>query len=202
MGNTKALSEKLARHRSLWNLEEMDRPLITFRLLMEGMELYHGAATLPDGLLRPDQVDPEAFLPDYDRQWQMHEEMGHDGVYCATPFWKIPWIEAIIGCPIRISGDSIMGRALPGRLRRLQGRGPAPWPKHLDGQAGGVYRGSRRARRRALPRGANPFTGPLGYALGTARAERNTPGLLRPPGPADAALEPVHGYMGGGPPPP
>ena len=110
MGNAEALEKKLARHRALWNVEEVEeteRPLITFRLHMEGMELYRGAATLPDGLLSPQQVCPEAFLPDYDRQWSMHEEMGHDGVFCATPFWKIPWIEAVIGCPIRVSGDSI-----------------------------------------------------------------------------------------------
>ncbi|MBI2843824.1 MAG: hypothetical protein HYX78_10530 [Armatimonadetes bacterium] len=52
-------------------------------------------------------VTAEPFLDDYDRMVREGESIGDDIIRVAEPFWGIPWMEAILGCPIRSSSDSI-----------------------------------------------------------------------------------------------
>ena len=50
------------------------------------------------------------FLPDYERMFQEAEELGQDGFWTGEPFTGIPWMEAILGCPIRAGCESFTSR--------------------------------------------------------------------------------------------
>ena len=62
---------------------------------------------LPDGILRPDDISIEAFLSDCERLYEEHQKLGDDFPFVAAPCTFIPWMEAILGCPIKASGNSI-----------------------------------------------------------------------------------------------
>ena len=56
--------------------------------------------------ITPDMVDPKDFLADIDRLFWEHEQVGDDLIWAATPLIGFPWMEAVVGCPIRASSDS------------------------------------------------------------------------------------------------
>ena len=50
------------------------------------------------------------FLPDYERMFREAEVLGQDGFWTGEPFTGIPWMEAILGCPIRAGRESFTSR--------------------------------------------------------------------------------------------
>jgi hypothetical protein len=42
----------------------------------------------------------EGFLTDCETLYAQHEACGGDFIWSSTPFWGIPWLEAILGCPL------------------------------------------------------------------------------------------------------
>lgn len=64
-------------------------------------------AALPDRELTPEDIDIDAFLLDCDDLYTAHEQMNDDFPFVAAPVVSIPWMEAIMGCPIMCKDNSI-----------------------------------------------------------------------------------------------
>ncbi len=77
------------------------------------LEQYKRTATaLPSsGLIRPEMLGTKQFLKcwlqDMEELFLQHEKVGGDILWPATPFYAIPWMEGIIGCPIYISSGTL-----------------------------------------------------------------------------------------------
>lgn len=77
---------------------------------------YAAAKALPEGRpLTPDDFSAEAYAEDCERLFAIHEACGGDSIWSASAFWGIPWMEAIIGCPIYANhaGGSIYSEVPP-----------------------------------------------------------------------------------------
>ena len=107
------LEERLALHRSFWALEKQPRPLASFRV-GDFFFARHFRAALPllepDKSISPEMLNVSEFLPDYERMFREAEELGQDGFWTGEPFTGIPWMEAILGCPIRAGRESFTSR--------------------------------------------------------------------------------------------
>ena len=91
------------RCRAFWERAQTDRPLLAGWVgSYQAAELYpHGLARLPDGQLRPQDIDFESFRLDYEALYENHRRFDADVPWAAFPVMVLPWVEAIIGCPIR-----------------------------------------------------------------------------------------------------
>lgn len=107
------IEERLALHRTFWAREEQPRPLASFRVgdffFSRHFEAAHGLLE-PDKLITPEMLDVASFLPDYERMYQESEAIGQDGFWAGEPFTGIPWMEAILGAPIRAGRESFTSR--------------------------------------------------------------------------------------------
>lgn len=56
-----------------------------------------------DRPLKPSDFDIDDFVKDCISLYEKHEACGGDFIFSASAFWGIPWIEAMIGCPIYAS---------------------------------------------------------------------------------------------------
>ena len=84
------------------------RPLLGFFVgTYYPLHRYRGAATLPQGMLSPQDVSPAAYLADCDHLHAAHAACPGDLLWTATAFWGIPWLEAAIGCPVEV--DHVTG---------------------------------------------------------------------------------------------
>jgi len=87
---------------------ENPRPLFGCTLGMFTKEHYPRAtAALPDRQLLPEDIDIEAYLADCDDLYLAHEKMNDDFPFVSAPMTSIPWMEAIMGCPIMCKDNSI-----------------------------------------------------------------------------------------------
>jgi DNA-binding FadR family transcriptional regulator len=107
------IEERLALHRAFWAREEQPRPLVSFRVgdffFSRHFKAAHGLLA-PDTSITPEMLDVAAFLPDYERMFQESEAIGQDGFWAGEPFTGIPWMEAILGAPIRAGRESFTSR--------------------------------------------------------------------------------------------
>lgn len=86
----------------------MDRPLLGCNLGMFLDERYpRTAQSLPDRPLEPDDLDEDAFLADCEDLYRRHVALGDDYPYTGCALKFVPWMEAIMGCPIKASLSSM-----------------------------------------------------------------------------------------------
>ncbi len=92
----------LERCDAFWARREMDRPL-----LASWVGSYHianayknGLSQLPEGELNPGDIKFELFRPDYEKLFENDMQVASDVPRAAFPLMVVPWVEAIIGCPI------------------------------------------------------------------------------------------------------
>ncbi len=85
-----------------WLRRENDRPLLGFSLgSYYPLHRYpRGAAKLPEGPVRPEDVVVADYLDDTDHLFDLHEQAGGDLVFSAAPFLGLPWVEASLGCGV------------------------------------------------------------------------------------------------------
>ncbi len=118
--------ELLPRHEAFLRCAKVDRPL-----LGAWLGGYYPAEQFPQGhhawrlgqLLRPADVCFDAFRNDYDTLYRVHEQAEDDFFYVGSPYWGIPWLEAILGCAVRVGETSCwteMGRPSSHDLSRLR----------------------------------------------------------------------------------
>ena len=124
------------RNLAFLNREEVDRPLLacTWGSYFPLEMFPTGAASLPQGYLRPEMINVEAFLPDYERYYQFHQEAPDDVPWVAAPFIGIPWTEAILGCPIAASAETIWSEPFVtdwGQLEGIHYSPENPWVQKL-----------------------------------------------------------------------
>lgn len=171
-------SEIRDRHRAFWRRDPADRPLGTCFLGSRMPEdLYPAARRLPIGRVRPADLDVATFLPDYERRFETHASIGDDSFWADSPFFGIPWAEAIFGCPVYYSGESFWVEPIWEEYPTSE----ADWAAL---RAGGTAEGAEWLAK------LNEFTGAL-VASAAGRFGVTTP-LLR--GPSDLAAA-VRGHV-------
>lgn len=94
---------------NFWNGGDSDRPLISFWIGTFSIpDLYpQSMKLLPDGELHPYQLTFDLFRQDYKDLFEKNLDSKSDIPWAAFPIMTIPWLEAILGCPIIKKGDNI-----------------------------------------------------------------------------------------------
>lgn len=111
--------EQLQRHLAFWRLEETNRPLIGVYLggyLAE--EIYLVAKE--NELLSPTQLAPEIFIDSLIDHCQTIQNLEQDLVMPLQPISSVPWLEGMLGCPIRVQAQSVWAEAIIIRGERLE----------------------------------------------------------------------------------
>jgi hypothetical protein len=92
-----------------WRRQDVDRPLLAGWVgTYQAPDLYpNGMSRLPEGKLEPADVRFDLFRPDYEMLYERHWRTGADVPWAAFPVMPLPWMEAIIGCPIYHRGGNI-----------------------------------------------------------------------------------------------
>lgn len=96
-------SELSRRHRAFLDHAPVDRPLLGI-----WVGDYYFTTNYPHGVSRwqpgesilPDRVTFEQFIPDYLALADLHERLGDDFFYVGSAYPGVPWMEAIMGCPV------------------------------------------------------------------------------------------------------
>jgi hypothetical protein len=100
---------KLARHQAFLKREPVDRPLIGSWLFgfFVHQQYPSVAAAMRPGPIRPEDIPIELFLQDVDALWQAYNELDDDYPFSMGAFYGVPWLEAIMGCPVYFTGTNM-----------------------------------------------------------------------------------------------
>jgi hypothetical protein len=102
-------ADKIRRHQAFLNREASDRPLIGNWLF--GFYIHEqyprAAAAMKPGEIKPEDVPIRLFLEDVDALYESYSELNDDYPFSMGAFYGIPWMEAIMGCPIHYSGTTM-----------------------------------------------------------------------------------------------
>jgi hypothetical protein len=127
--NQRDIEAIIKRHRKFWSLEQVDRPL-----LVVPVDIYaptkRFCSTLIADALNPSDVDSAKVMEEYDRMAMMHEEIGDDYLVAAEPVLGVPWLEAMVGCPIHVSSTGAMAAKSvqdPQRIQSIAVSQENPW---------------------------------------------------------------------------
>jgi hypothetical protein len=102
------LEATLKRHAAFWVRGEVDMPLMGTgaNRLYFPLRALRTVLSIEEGLVTPDMIEVGPFLDHIDEQFSSEGLLLGDLFWSAYPSAAIPWMEAILGCPIRISKDS------------------------------------------------------------------------------------------------
>jgi len=102
------LDKKLDRYRTFWRQAPTDRPILGLTLTTDTpMDMLDSIEFPREGALYPDDLDLDVFMKWYEQDFQANQALAGDQFWVAVPFWGIPWLEAILGCQVQISGNAI-----------------------------------------------------------------------------------------------
>jgi len=105
-------TEKLRRHRAFLQQAPTDRPLIGSWLF--GFYVHQQypsvAAAMQPGPIQPEDIPIDLFLQDVDALWAAYNELDDDYPFSMGAFYGVPWMEAIMGCPVFFSGTNLYSR--------------------------------------------------------------------------------------------
>lgn len=126
------LQKKFQRYQLFWEQVQVNRPLIGFSAGgYFPFTSYRAISALADeDVLEAHMLDPEAFWPDYERILKATTPIQDDVVRGAAPFPAIPWMEAMLGCTVRIAPGSIWAEEMClswDELETLQVNESNPW---------------------------------------------------------------------------
>jgi hypothetical protein len=103
---TLEIKEYKKRHLAFWELLEVDRPLLGFAI-GAGSDSWSywqdnkaARALLNRGKIEPTDIYPANFVEDQLKYLKMCEQIEDDIYRTAIPLASIPWMEAILGCPV------------------------------------------------------------------------------------------------------
>ena len=100
---------KAAYHQVFLNREPVDRPLIGSWLF--GFYVHQQypsvAAALEPGPIQPDDIPINLFLQDVDALCEAYAELDDDYPFSMGAFYGVPWMEAIMGCPVHFTGTNM-----------------------------------------------------------------------------------------------
>jgi hypothetical protein len=101
-------ANSLNRHRAWLAMRPTDRPLLACQIGFMVPSMYPRLwDTLPRGSVGPEHIRIDAFLADVEDLFRRYAALGDDMPFVAVPFLGVPWVEAIVGCPI-VCTDSSM----------------------------------------------------------------------------------------------
>lgn len=109
MGFGSNFGKKIDTNRAFYERSHQDRPFYGFQYVgKEWMKTYESSLSSlsHDKVISPDDIDTEGFIRDVDRHIEITEAIGGYSFYSVSPLIYIPWMEAILGCPIVATGDS------------------------------------------------------------------------------------------------
>jgi len=106
------------KHLSFWRREVTDRPLIGFTI-GAGLDSWSywqdnkaARALLGKERIEPQDIEPESFVEDQRRYLELSAQVGDDICRTAMPLASIPWMEAILGCPVVSTGAHLASSPL------------------------------------------------------------------------------------------
>jgi hypothetical protein len=147
-------------------------------------------ALLAKTAIEPQDIHPETFVEDQLRYLEISSEMGDDLCRTAMPLASLPWMEAILGCPVISAGTYLSSRPVgedPDRLGQEPFDPQNPWVQkylefiHVYHQAFGVR----------YPIAQSILRGPSDLACALMGAEKATIALLEQPEAMSGLLERV-----------
>ncbi len=94
--------EKLVeRHRAFLSLADADRPLFGIRRHWDHRPPPFLLQSAGEGaIVQPQDLDPQPFLDWYEIFLEEDARIPDDTFHPAKPYFAIPWMEAILGCPV------------------------------------------------------------------------------------------------------
>ena len=108
-GVIKQVEEKIDGYQKFWNLETVQHPIIGFDV--GGFFPFQWFGALREikekEWLQPEHLIVEKYLEDYTKLYKRSSSVNDDLIKGVSPIPAIPWIEAMLGCPVEISGESI-----------------------------------------------------------------------------------------------
>ena len=137
-GKPKSVEEKIKGYQNFWDLAEVQKPLIGFD--MGGFFPIQWFSALKEikknVFLQPELLIVDNYLDDYTKLYKRSASVNDDLIKGVSPIPAIPWLEAMLGCSVEISGESIWARernADWGVLERLSLEQNNPWlQKYLE----------------------------------------------------------------------
>ena len=184
------------RHLAFWNRSESGLPLTGFTVgagtdSWSYWQYNRAAQTLfQKKTIIPGDIDPAGFVDDQRRYLERSAEIEDDVCRTAIPFASIPWMEAILGCPIHSSGTSLKSKEIfddPASLNPVQFDPANPWiQKYL--QFIDIY---SQAFGDLYPVGQSVIRGPSDLACALLGAENATMALVSEP----EAMRELLGYV-------
>ena len=103
---------KLQRHQAFWDRHNSE-PLLGFSIGDYFVSKRFRAAARLLGEKRkiePEMIDVGSFRNDYLRMFEESGKVTQDAIFTAAPFTGLPWIEAIMGCPVFSTESSFVAR--------------------------------------------------------------------------------------------
>jgi hypothetical protein len=104
-----SLEYRINLHKQFWERTSQKYPIVSFRLGDFFFSRHYKASeslNIEGKLITPEMLVVDAFLPDYERMYQESIEMKQSAFWTAEPYTGIPWMEAILGCPVVAGTDS------------------------------------------------------------------------------------------------
>lgn len=99
--------DTLERYKVFWNRQDTDRPLLGCNIgFFVSHQFLRTMQAIPAGIIKPEDISIDLFLEDCEQLYQTYLKIGDDYPFVGVPFYGVPWMEAIMGCPIKSSPTS------------------------------------------------------------------------------------------------
>lgn len=174
------------RHLAFWQMSESSSPLVGFTV-GAGVDSWSywqynkaAQALFKQETILTGDIDPADFVEDQRRYLESSAQIDDDVCRTAIPLASIPWMEAILGCPVHSSGTSLKSKEIldaPASLKPVEFDPANPWiQKYL--QFIDVY---YQAFEDLYPVGQSVVRGPSDLACALLGAENATMALVMEP---------------------
>jgi len=188
------------RHLDFWQTTNTHRPLIGFTI-GAGLDSwsywqYNQAAQqlFKKEEIKPEDIHPVDFVTDQRNYLNKSRQINDDVCRTAIPLASIPWMEAILGCPLTGSGNSITSREIldsPGSFQETGFNAENGWvQKYLEFMT--VY---KQAFGHSFPVGQSVIRGPSDLACALLGAEKATLALIGEAGEMQRLLTWITGQL-------
>ena len=132
------INEYKQRHLAFWNLSKVNCPLAGFTI-GAGLDVWSywqynkaAQALLNREKISAEDINPEDFIKDQREYLQFTEQIEDDLCRSAMPLASVPWMEAIMGCPVYSSEANMKSREIlddPTALQPVDFDPHNPWIK-------------------------------------------------------------------------
>lgn len=124
---TDVWDQRLNRQEAFLEYRPVDRPVIG-----PWRSGYYPAEQFPCGtarwqtgaVLQADEVSFAPFVEDYERLYGSQHEGNGDFGYVGSAYWGIPWLEAIMGCPVVVAAANCCAKPCFTSLDNVKGLAP------------------------------------------------------------------------------